>query len=216
MCTHAAWACMCVVNLCLRVSIHIKYFRVKGRGWLSLPWQPSSLQSWHWCTNTPLHKLCQWGYARLQGGVFVNRDIQVKNCLFTKRLFFPLQCKRHKPRSADQLQEAHWWPGIQQQWRNPASRKSGMFDGGRRRSPLWELNMKRLSSAIHNMHYFHHHNQSSLSCPKGDLDFLSYVQGHSFLNHKIRCFPSWFQTLQILVMYVFNYMFKNCDNIKHD
>ena len=96
----------------------------KKRGWLSLPWQPSSLQSRHWRRNTPPHKLCQWGYARLRGGVFVNRDIQVKNCLFTKQLFFPLQCKRHTPRPADQLQKAHWLPGsLHQRW-NPASGKS--------------------------------------------------------------------------------------------
>lgn len=103
-------------------------FQSQRCGWLSLPWQPSSFQSRHWRTNTPPHKLCQWGYARLRGEVFVNRDIQVKNCLFTKHLFFPLQCKRHKPRSADRLHRADWLSAIQHQRWYPASRKSCMFD----------------------------------------------------------------------------------------
>lgn len=121
-----AWTCtvwMQWITAFVSLNTH-QIFQPQKCGWLSLSWQPSSLQSRHWRRNTPPHKLCQWGYARLRRGVFVNRDIQVKKCLFTKQLFFPLQCKRRNPRPADQLQKADWLPGSHH-WRwNPASRKS--------------------------------------------------------------------------------------------
>lgn len=87
-------ACEACLHIC--VSIHIKYFQVKQPDAFFLPWQPSSLLSHHRCTNTPAHKICQRCYDRLRGGVFMNRDIQVKNCLFAKQLFFPLQRKKGK------------------------------------------------------------------------------------------------------------------------
>lgn len=61
-------------------------------------------------TDSEIHhcKLCQWGYARLRGRVSVNRDIQVKNCLFTKQLFFLLQCKRHKHRPGRPAMNTDW------------------------------------------------------------------------------------------------------------
>lgn len=45
-----------------------------------------------------------------------------------KALVLPLQCKRHKLRSADRLHKAKWLSGIQHQRWYPASRKSCMLD----------------------------------------------------------------------------------------
>lgn len=121
-----AWACtVCALWFIAAVCLGAhQIFQHQKCGWLPLPWQPSSLQSRHWCRNTPPRKLCQWGYAKLRGRIFVNRDIQVKNCLFTSQLFFPLQRKKHKTRPADELQRADRLPGCHHQRWKLASRKS--------------------------------------------------------------------------------------------
>lgn len=45
----------------------------------------------------------------------VNRDIQVKNCLFTKQLFFPLRCARPRTwmRGAATLRDDTWNPEME-------------------------------------------------------------------------------------------------------
>lgn len=152
------------MSVCMRawisvvcVSIRIKYFSLKKYGWLSLPWQPSSLQSRHWCRNTPPYKLCQWGYARLWGGVFVNRDIQVKNCLFTKQLFFLLQCL---PRPADQLATegrlSTWVPSSQMEHCLQEIMHIRYKWRGTENSSLPEVNINYLCPIFNNIVYNKH------------------------------------------------------------
>lgn len=96
-CIHKT-AKLCVyIQVCVCVRCNLLYFTTdqiyqpQNCGWLSLP-------SRHWCKNTP-HNLCRWGFARLCGGAVVDRGMQVKNCLFTKK-FFPLECKETEPKTS--------------------------------------------------------------------------------------------------------------------
>lgn len=85
------------------MSIHIKYLRVKDVD--DFPYL-GSLHLSKADTDAHLHHRISSASGVMPDSkeeFLVNRDIQVKNCLFTKQLFFPLQCIRHRPRSAEQL-----------------------------------------------------------------------------------------------------------------
>lgn len=82
--------------------------------WMTFPALAASSSSR--ADATPASELCQRGLMPDSVEEFlVNRDFQVKNCLFTKQLFFPLRCAR--PRTgvsgAAILRDDTWNPEME-------------------------------------------------------------------------------------------------------